>query len=125
VTVDAVLDPSAMVAWARGSAAMGELLALAAEEQRHLVLPAVALAEAFRTAPDRTAAMLRLLAGHVRTATAPLDPVDIEPVGVAARAVPLGVAHAVVMTSRTGAYLVTASVRSLGGLLTDDVVIEI
>jgi hypothetical protein len=114
-----------MIAFARGSATVGELLTMVGEEDRRVALPAAALAEAFRVDVDGSKAMLWLLARHERATVAPLDAADAEPVGMAARAVPLGVAHAVVLTSRTKAYLATTSAKSLAGLVGEELIIEI
>ncbi len=125
MTAGAVLDPSAMVAYAGGSTAVGELLTMVAEEDRTVALPAAALAEAFSLVADADHLMLRLLCGHYGTIVAPLGQEDAEPVGVLAKAASVGVAHAVVLARDSQAYLVTAQLKAVAGLIDDELVIEV
>lgn len=125
MNVALVLDPSAMIAYARGSDAVGELLLVIAEEHRRIALPAVAVAEAFRQAAEDTHGMLRLLANYGSAMVAALDPRDAEEVGVAARSTSLGVGHAAVVARAANTYLLTADPKAVAGLVDDELIIEI
>jgi hypothetical protein len=120
-----VFDASAMVAYTRGSEAVGELIVLLGEENRDVALPVVALADAFGRADESRHAMLRVLLGVAGAVPVALDPVTAPAVGVLGRRLGLGVAHAVVLAAAHDAYLVTADPSPLRGLLNDDLIIEL
>jgi hypothetical protein len=124
-TIGLVLDASAMVAYARGSEAVGELIVLLGEERRDVALPVVALADAFGRSDESRHAMLRVLLGVAGAVPIPLDPIAAAAVGVLGRRLGLGVAHAVVLAAAYDAYLVTADASALRGLVDDDLIIEV
>jgi hypothetical protein len=125
VTLGLVLDPGAMVAYARGSEAIGELIILLAEEDRAVALPAVALADAFGRCDDGEHAMLRVLAGASSSLVVPLDQADAAAVGVLGRRVGLGTAHAVTVAVGFDSYFATVDPTAVRGLLDEDLIIEI
>jgi hypothetical protein len=125
MTLGLVLDPSAMVAYARGSEAIGELIILLAEENRTVALPAAALADAFGRCDDSEHAMLRVLAGAASNLVVPLDAADVAAVGVLGRRIGLGTAHAVAVAADYDSYFATVDPGTVRGLLDEDLIIEI
>jgi hypothetical protein len=121
-----VLDTSAMVAYARGSVAVGELIVLVSEESAGRVnLPVVALAEAYGRVDEADHPMLGLLKAGERSVVAPLDPGAAAHVGVVGRRIGLGTAHAVSVIAISDGYLVTADLSSVKGLVDERLIIEI
>ena len=120
-----ILDPSAMVEYARGSDAVGELLILACEDARFVGLPAAALVQAYADAPNTHHDMLRLLAAGRGAVVIPLATDGADQVGVLSRRTTTGTAHAVSATVDAGAYLVTNNAKTVEGLIEERMIIEI
>jgi hypothetical protein len=120
-----ILDASAMVEYARGSDALGELLILAREDARFVGLPAAALAQAFTDADDKDHDMLRLLAAGRGALVMPLGEAEVDQVGMLSRQTTVGTAHAVSATVDSGAYLVTNQAKMVEGLLDGRMIIEV
>jgi len=120
-----VLDATAMVEYARGSDAVGELLILAQEDARFVGLPAAALVQAFADAPNGDHAMLRLLAAGPGAVVVSLGVDEAHQVGVLSRRTGVATAHAVKTTIETGAYLVTAQPKAVEGLIDGKMIVEI
>jgi hypothetical protein len=125
VTIALVLDSSAMVAYARGNVAVGELLILADEEDSRVGLPGVALAQAFASTLDADHNMLRILIGNAGTVVLPLDDEVAERVGRFAHRTDLWTAHAVISATDAWANLVTAEPGKVAGLADEGMIIEI
>jgi hypothetical protein len=121
-----VLDTSAMVAYARGGVAVGELIVMVAEEGNGTVaLPVVALADAYGRADDADHPMLALLSNGTRSRLVRLDPATVDEVGSAGRRVGLGTAHALKIAVDFDRYLVTADAKSIAGMIEDRLILEI
>jgi hypothetical protein len=121
-----VLDTSAMVAYAQGSEAVGELILLVSEEYAGVVaLPVVALADAFGRLDEAAHPMLNLLVAGARTVVAPVDHGQAARIGVVGRRVGLGTAHAVSVVASADGYLVTADTKPIAGLVEERLIIEI
>jgi len=125
VTIALVFDLSAMVAYARGSLAVGELLMLADEEDSLVALPGVALAQAFASTLDADRNMLRILVGLAGTVVLPLDDEVAERVGRFAQRTDLWTAHAVTSATDAWAHLVTAQPGKVAGLVDEEMIIEV
>jgi hypothetical protein len=113
--VAAVLDTSALLAYAAGHVAVGELIAEISDERRSLGVPAVCLASARAVVTDDGAAHLRLLTTAsavviLALATDPMGGIDpVWQVGELARAAggDLGVGHAARAALAHEAYYAT------------------
>jgi hypothetical protein len=124
MTIAVVLDSSAMVAFAIGSVAVGELLMLVDEEARFVALPAAALAQAFaRTGPDDHH-VLRMLVRGARSVVVPLDDETAEGVGLVARKADLARAHAATVATGSSAILVTAEPGEFTGLVSPHMIVQ-
>jgi hypothetical protein len=120
-----VLDASAMVEYARGSDAVGELLILAHEDAQSVCLPAVALAQAFADSEDAHHDMLRLPTAGRGVVVMPLAEGEVGQVGMLSRRTSVGTAHAVSTAVNSDAYLVTNQRKAVEALVDDRMIIEI
>jgi hypothetical protein len=121
VSVRVVLDSSAVVAYGRGSLAVGELIAIVAEEQGTVAVPITCLAEAYGAVKGVEAAVLEYLAvGLAAVTVLPLELHDAAAVGIMSRQASLGVAHAVAASARGNAYLATVDGALVRRLVDDD-----
>jgi hypothetical protein len=125
VNIGSVLDTSAILAYSRGSDAIGELLLLLREEARALALPVVALADAFGHTDDGERGMLELLMSSPAILIVPLDPRTVAKVGGLGRRIGLGPAHAATVAAGLDNYLFTANPKAFEGVLREDLIIEI
>jgi hypothetical protein len=76
VSVRAILDTTAIQAYAAGSIAVGELIGELSDEGVQFGLPALCLIEAASDANDHTSDVLAILAEHPSGAWLPLDHLD-------------------------------------------------
>ncbi len=117
--ITVVLDTSAVVAYARGSVAVGELLMMVGEDGDQVGVPVTCLAEAYSvTKVDDRAALRYLSAGLPAVTVLPLELSDAQRVGGLARQSSIGCGHAVATTVRTNAYIATFegdTIRNLAG----------
>lgn len=117
MTVTAVLDTSALLAYTKGSLAVGELLAIITDDGDTVLVPAACLAEAYRRL-DGESSLLSLLSGIPCVAHAPLRPEQAAEVGaVAAKGGSVHSGHAIVETVAADAQLVTNEAARMRGLL--------
>jgi hypothetical protein len=118
--VHLVFDTSAVLAYAQGAIAPGELLMTVAEEVGGTVgVPVTCLAEAYAGAKEGVEeSLVDYLANAVPTvAVLPLAPLDAQAVGHRFRQASLGMAHAAVISLRFDVDLATldgALARRLG-----------
>jgi len=116
--VQIVFDTSAVMGYARGDIAPGELVMVVGEEDGTVGLPATCLAEAYAAAEGGEEDRLEYVSTAVPTVEVlPLAPMDAPAVGRLSRQASLGIAHAALVSSRLGIYLATlqgAAVRRLG-----------
>ncbi len=73
MTVQLVLDTSAVLAYVAGSTGLGELLGEVADEKAQFAVPAVCLVEAAGVLTDAAWPMLDVLAGHPNAVITALD----------------------------------------------------
>jgi hypothetical protein len=108
--VQVIFDSSAVLAYAQGAIAPGELLMMIGEEDGLVGLPVTCLAEAYAGAKRGVEEdLLRYLSTAVPVAAVlPLAPTDVAEVGRLSREASLGVAHAAVVCKRLDSYLVTS-----------------
>jgi predicted nucleic acid-binding protein len=126
MTVDAVLDTSALVGYARGSVAVGELIMLVAEEDGQVGVPVACLAEAYGVAKGVEAALLEYLSTALPVvAVLPMELSDARRVGEMSRRAGLGLAHAAVAASRASAYLATEDAAAARRILDESVIIDL
>jgi hypothetical protein len=121
VTLQVVLDTSAVAAYAHGSVAVGELLMMVAEEGGQTGVPVTCVAEAYAEVDEVSAAMLaHLTAAAPGVVVLPMELKDAAPVGLTSRLSSLGVAHAVVAAKGAGVYIATADGKTVRRLIRDD-----
>jgi hypothetical protein len=121
VTVTVVFDTSAILAYVKGSIAVGELLSIVADDGDTVLVPATCLAEASRQVRDEDEAMVTILTGAPCVALAPLTADQAIEVGAVVRgsnSVDLG--HAAVEAIGHGAQLATQHVAETSRLLPED-----
>ncbi|MET8305712.1 hypothetical protein [Micromonospora sp. NPDC005173] len=86
--IAAVLDASALTAYAEGNVSVGELMAEVADEGRQVAVPAACLAAAYAgTADEVGAALLALLMTAPVVRLLPLDADDVRATGTLARVI--------------------------------------
>jgi hypothetical protein len=121
VTVKAVLDTSAIMAYARGALAVGELVSIVADEGEEVALPVAALVEAYSLAKIEDAPMLSLLSSNAPTIDVlPLEVEDAPEIGALARLSSFGVAQAVITATALNAFIVTADGALVRRLVADE-----
>lgn len=121
MTVTLVLDTGAVLAYAKGSIAVGELLSIITDDGDTALIPAACLAEAHRRLPDGEDGLLAILSTIPCVALSPLLPDQSTEVGVAARrggGVDAG--HAAVEAVAHEAQVVTQDVATMSRLLPAD-----
>jgi hypothetical protein len=120
-----VLDASALLAYAEGSVAVGELIAEIADERRKVGMPAVCLAQAHATVAGQLgAAHLMLLATTATVVLLPLSPDSkgradpVQRVGDFARADgDVAIGHAVYAALEHEAYYATTEPNRAAAIL--------
>jgi PIN domain len=122
VTVTVVLDTSAVLAYTKGSIAVGELLAIVADDGDTVLIPASCLAAACRhVANGGDEALLRLLSTAPSVALAPLTPEQAMEVGAKARrATGIDAGHAAAEAIIHDAQLATQEPAEMSRLLPTD-----
>jgi rRNA-processing protein FCF1 len=85
VTVTLVLDTTAVLAYAKGSVAVGELLSIITDDGDTVLIPATCLAEASRQLTAADDALLSILSTIACVELSPLRTEHAAEVGVAAR----------------------------------------
>lgn len=85
MTVTLVLDTTAVLAYAKGSVAVGELLSIVTDDADTVLIPATCLAEAHRRLSDADDALLSILSRIPCVETSPLLPDQAVEVGTGAR----------------------------------------
>jgi hypothetical protein len=121
VTVTLVLDTSAVLAYAKGSVAVGELLSIITDDGDTALIPAACLAEAHRCLPDGEDGLLTILSTIPCVELSPLLPDQSAEVGVAVRkggGVDGG--HAAVEAVAREAQIATQDVVTMSRLLPAD-----
>ncbi len=120
MSVTVVLDTTAVLAYAKGSIAVGELLSIVADDGHTALIPAACLAEAHRRQADNSA-LLRVLAAAPCVELAPLMPEQAAEVGAGAGgSAGLDQGHAAVEAVARGAQLATQDVAIMSLLLPPD-----
>ena len=126
MTVQVVLDPSAILAYGRASIAVGELIMMVGEEAGDVGVPVVALAEAYADAKGIEPTMVEHLAGGLSAVRVlPVDPMDARRIGELSRQVSLGLAHAVTAARREQAFLVTANGDAVRRVFDERLIIDV
>jgi hypothetical protein len=121
MSVTVVFDTSAVLAYVKGSIAVGELLSIIADDGDTVLVPTACLAAACRQVPHEDEAMLAILAGAPCVASGPLTADQAIEVGAVTRrssAIDLG--HAAVEAVGHNAQLATQDVAAMSRLLPDD-----
>jgi hypothetical protein len=116
----AVLDASAITAYAAGSEHVGEVLREIADERMPVALPVAALIEARTIIPDSDAALLDVLASLPHTAVLPLEADNWQRTAAAVCLLGgLGRACAALLVTRgIAGYVMTAEPDVYGGIET-------
>jgi hypothetical protein len=121
VSVTLVLDTSALLAYTKGSIAVGELLSIITDDEDTALVPASCLAEAYRQLPPGPDAILGILTDVPCIAVAPLAPEHAAQVGAAARqASSVDAGHAAVEAVVHDAQLATQDGATMTRLLPPD-----
>jgi hypothetical protein len=130
VTVTVVLDTSAVLAYAKGSVAIGELLSIITDDGDTVLIPATCLAVAARHLAETEEVLLGVLSTVPCVAVAPLTGDQAVRVGAvvrrsesgqaARRATSVDRGHAVVEAVDRGAQLATANEVTMRRLLPAD-----
>lgn len=121
MSVTVVLDTSAVLAYTKGSIAVGELLSIVTDDGDTVLVPASCLAEAHRESPPAVDALLQILSAVPCVALAPLRPDQAAEVGALARASSgIDVGHAAVEAIRNEAQLATQDGAAMSRLLPKD-----
>ncbi len=120
MTLRAILDTTAIQAYAAGSLAVGELIGEFSDEGAQFGLPALCLIEAAVGADDHALALLTILCDHPDAEWLPLDQADWQLLGAAAdllgsvarASAALPVAH------QLAGYVITADPEAYPGIET-------
>jgi hypothetical protein len=121
VTITVVLDTTAILAYTKGSIAVGELLSLITDDGDTALVPATCLAEAQRRVTGHEDALLSILPAIACVETGPLLPDQATEVGVAARGRGgIDAGHAALEAVAREAQLVTQDVALMSRLLPPD-----
>jgi len=118
VTVTAVLDTTAVLAYTKGSIAVGELLSIITDDGDTVLIPATCIAEAHRRLTDDGDSLLSILSTTPCVELSPLLPDQAAEVGAVSGSnggVDLG--HAAVEAVAREAQLVTQDVAVMSRLL--------
>jgi hypothetical protein len=118
VSVTVILDTTAVLAYTKGSIAVGELLSIVADDGDTAVVPASCLAEAYRQLAEGGDALLAVLSAVPCVEVAPLAAERATEVGVAARrSAGIDVGHAAAEAVGHGAQLATQDGAAMSRLL--------
>jgi hypothetical protein len=118
VTVTVVLDTSAVLAYTKGSIAVGELLAIVADDEDTALIPAACLAEAFRQSAAGDEAMLNVLSTVRCVEVALLQPDRAPKIGISSRGCAgIDVGHAITEAVAHNAQMATPNVQLMTDLL--------
>jgi hypothetical protein len=121
VTVTLVLDTTAVLAYAKGSIAVGELLSIITDDGDTVLVPATCLAEAHRRLNDAEDALLAVFSTIPCVEVGPLLPSQAVEIGVAARTSGgIDAGHAAVEAVAREAQLATQDVVTMSRLLPPD-----
>lgn len=121
MSVTVVLDTSALLAYTKGSIAVGELVSIVSDDDDRVLVPATCLAEAYRQLPQGHDALLSVLVGITNVEVAPLPAEDATDVGATARpASGIDLGHAAVEAVRHEAQLATQDGATMSHLLPHD-----
>jgi hypothetical protein len=121
MTITAVLDTSALIAYTKGSVAVGELLSIITDDGDSALIPAACLAEAHRRLGEGEDALLTLLSTISCVEHTSLSPEQVSEVGVLARrGGGIDSGHAAVEATAAGAQLITQDAVRMAGLLAPD-----
>lgn len=121
MSVTIVLDTSAILAYTKGSIAVGELLSIVADDGDTVLIPAACLAEAFRRSTESTNPLLRVLSGVPCVELAPLEADQAAETGACVRgSAGIDIGHAVVEAVARNAQLATQNGVLTGRLLPPD-----
>ncbi|MFS8480207.1 MAG: hypothetical protein FWJ93_14850 [Micromonosporaceae bacterium] len=121
MTVTLVLDTSAVLAYAKGSIAVGELLSIITDDGDTVLIPATCLAEAHRRLADGEDRVLTILSTIPCVELSPLLPEQSAKVGRAARnGGGVDAAHAALEAVAREAQVATHDVVAMSRLLPPD-----
>ncbi|MEJ3748758.1 hypothetical protein WEI85_36460 [Actinomycetes bacterium KLBMP 9797] len=121
MSVTVVLDTSALLAYSKGSIAVGELVSIVADDDDTVLVPAACLAEAYRQLPVGQDALLGILTDVTSVEIAPLASEDAPAVGASARTVSgIDLGHAAAEAVRHDAQLATQESAAMSRLLPAD-----
>jgi len=120
VSVTLVLDTSAILAYAKGSIAVGELISIIADDGDTALVPATCLAEAYRVLPGSESQLLGVLASVSSVGLAPLGGDQAVDVGTSAHDIGIDLAHAAAEAIAHDAQLATQHRVVLDRLLPPD-----
>lgn len=121
MTVKAVLDTSAIMAYARGALAVGELVSIVADDGEEVAVPVAALVEAYSLAKTEDVPILSLLSSNAPTIDVlALEVEDAPEIGALARLSSFGMAHAVITATTLNAFIVTADGALVRRLVADE-----
>lgn len=121
MTVTLVLDTSAVLAYAKGSIAVGELLSIITDDGDTALIPATCLAEAHRHLADGEDELLTILSTIPCVELSPLLPEQSAKVGGAARTGGgIDAGHAALEAIAREAQLATQDVVTMSRLLPPD-----
>lgn len=107
-----VLDATGVASYVQGRVAVGELMTLVADEERHIGIPAACLAAAYADQASEVAtALLGLLVAAPVVRVLPLDTDTAQQAGIAARDVggDIATGHAVAAAMQHTAYYATTN----------------
>jgi rRNA-processing protein FCF1 len=121
MSVTVVLDTSALLAYTKGSIAVGELVSIISDDDDTVLVPAACLAEANRQLPQGQDAVLGVLVGITNVEVASLPAEDAIDVGATARSASgIDLGHAAVEAVRHEAQLATQDGATMSRLLPYD-----
>ena len=121
MTITVILDTSALLAYTKGSVAVGELLSIITDDGDAALIPAACLAEAHRRSTEGADALLSIIATIPCVEHTGLSPDQAPDVGVLARrGGGVDVGHAVAEAIARGAQLVTQDGVTVSRLLPPD-----
>lgn len=121
MTVTVVLDTTAVLAYTKGSIAMGELLSIITDDGDSALIPATCLAEAHRRVTGDVGALASILQAIPSVEMSPLLASQAAEVGAAARGrASIDASHAALEAVAREAQLVTQDVAIMSSLLPPD-----
>lgn len=121
MTVTVVLDTTAVIAYTKGSVAVGELLSIITDDDDTVLVPATCLAEAHKRLTGQDDALLSVLAAVPCVEMSPLLPDHAADIGTAARVCgSIDASHAAAEALAREAQLVTQDLAKMSRLLPPD-----